>query len=94
MYLVFTCVQGDVALVDFMYLVFTRVQGDVPLVDFMYLVFTRVQGDVPLVDFTYLAFTRVPGKSYCRRLGSLLLCLCYVFRALINSTLYGLIVSV
>ena len=28
---------------------------------------------------------RMPGESYRRRLGSLLLYLCYVFRALINS---------
>ena len=41
--------------------------------------------DVPLVEFTYLVFTRVPGESYRKRLGSLLLCLCDVFRALINS---------
>ena len=41
--------------------------------------------DVPLVKFMYLAFTRMPGESYRRRLGSLLLYLCYVFRALINS---------
>ena len=33
----------------------------------------------------YLVFTHLPGESYCRRLGSLLLYLCYVFRALINS---------
>ena len=30
-------------------------------------------------------YTRVPGESYRRRFGSLLLYLCYVFRALINS---------
>ena len=41
--------------------------------------------DVPVVEFTYLIFTRMPGKSYRRRLRSLLLCLCDVFRALINS---------
>ena len=41
--------------------------------------------DVPLVEFMYLVFTRMPGESYCRRLWSLLLYLCYVFRALINS---------
>ena len=41
--------------------------------------------DVPLVEFMYLVFTRVPGESDHRRLGwSLLLCLCDVFRALIN----------
>ena len=40
--------------------------------------------DVPLVEFMYLVFTRPPGESYRRRLGSLLLHLCYVFRALIN----------
>ena len=33
----------------------------------------------------YLVFTRMPGESYRRRLRSLLLYLCYVFRALINS---------
>ena len=33
----------------------------------------------------YLVFTRVPGESYRRRLRSLLLYLCYVFRTLINS---------
>ena len=33
----------------------------------------------------YLVFTRMPGDSYRRRLRSLLLYLCYVFRALINS---------
>ena len=33
----------------------------------------------------YLVFTRMPGESYHRRLRSLLLCLCDVFRALINS---------
>ena len=38
--------------------------------------------DVPLVD---LVFTRMPGQSYRRLLGSLLLCLCDVFRALVNS---------
>ena len=31
------------------------------------------------------AFTRMPGESYRRRLGVLLLCLCDVFRVLINS---------
>ena len=32
-----------------------------------------------------LYFPRMPGESYCRRLGSLLLCLFDVFRALISS---------
>ena len=41
--------------------------------------------DVPLVEFMYLVFTRMPGESYRRRLRSLLLHLCYVIRALINS---------
>ena len=41
--------------------------------------------DIPLVEFMYLVFTRMPGKSYRRRLRSLLLYLCDVFRALINS---------
>ena len=40
--------------------------------------------DVLLVEFMYLAYTRTPGDSYCRRLRSLLLYLCYLFRALIN----------
>ena len=33
----------------------------------------------------YLGFTRMPGESYRRPLRSVLLYLCYVFRALINS---------
>ena len=41
--------------------------------------------DIRLVEFMYLVFTRMPGESYRRRLSSLLLHLCYVFRALINS---------
>ena len=37
-------------------------------------------------EFIYLAFPRMPGESYRRRLGSLLLlCLCDIVRALINS---------
>ena len=36
------------------------------------------------MEFTYFVFTRMPGESYRRRLMSLLLCLCYAFRALIN----------
>ena len=40
---------------------------------------------IPLVEFVYLVFTGTPGESYCRRFTSLLLCLCHVFRALINS---------
>ena len=36
----------------------------------------------------YLAFTCMPGESYCRQLRSLLLYLCYVFQALINSLVY------
>ena len=34
----------------------------------------------------HFVFTRTPGESYRRRLRSLLLYLCYVFPALINST--------
>ena len=41
--------------------------------------------DVPLVEFMYLVFTRMPGENYRRRLMSLLLYLCNIFRALINS---------
>ena len=41
--------------------------------------------DVPLVEFMYLVFTRMPSESYGRRLRSLLLYLCGIFRALINS---------
>ena len=66
---------------------------DVPLLEFMYLVFTHMphNEDVPLVEFTYLAFTRMPGESYRKRLRSSLLHLCYVFRALINSLVYSLV---
>ena len=42
-------------------------------------------GFVALVEFMYLVFTCMPGESYRRRLRSLLLCLCDVFRSLINS---------
>ena len=41
--------------------------------------------DVPLVEFMYLVFKCMPGESYRRQLWSLLLYLCYVFWALINS---------
>ena len=41
--------------------------------------------NVPLEEFMYLVFTRMPGESYRKGLRSLLLCLCDVFRALINS---------
>ena len=46
---------------------------------------TTKKEDVPLVEFMYLVFTRVPGERYRRQLRSLLLYLCYVFRAIINS---------
>ena len=36
-------------------------------------------------EFMYLVFTRMPGENYRRRLMSLLLYLCNIFRALINS---------
>ena len=39
----------------------------------------------PLVEFMHLVFTRMPGERYHRRLRSLLLWLCDVFRVLINS---------
>ena len=32
----------------------------------------------------YLVFTRISGKSYRTRFMSLLLCLCYIFRALLT----------
>ena len=35
----------------------------------------------------YLVFARIPDESYRRRLRSLLLYFCYVFRVLINSLL-------
>ena len=41
--------------------------------------------DVTLVEFMYLVFTRIPGESYRTRLMPLLLYLCDVCRALINS---------
>ena len=41
--------------------------------------------DVLLVEFMYLVFTCMPGESYCRWLMSLMLCLCDVFWALVNS---------
>ena len=41
--------------------------------------------DVPQVEFVHRVFTRMPGESYCRRLRSLSLYLCYAFQALISS---------
>ena len=41
--------------------------------------------DVSLVEFRCLVFTRIPVESYRRLFRSVLLYLCYVFRALINS---------
>ena len=41
--------------------------------------------DVPVVELMYLVFTRMSGETCCRRLRSLLLCLCDAFPALINS---------
>ena len=32
----------------------------------------------------YHVFTRMPGESYRRRLRSLMLCLCYIFQALLT----------
>jgi len=40
---------------------------------------------VPLVEFMCIVFTRMPGESYRRRLRSLLVYWCDVFRELINS---------
>ena len=52
----------------------------------MFTYFTSsVVKDVHLVEFMYLVFTRMLGESYRGRLRSLLLYLCYVFGALINS---------
>ena len=51
----------------------------------MFLVVIRMLGESHLVEFMYPVFIRVPGESYRWRLGSLLLCLCDVFRVLINS---------
>ena len=36
------------------------------------------------MEFMYLLFTCMPGESFCRQLRSLLLDLCYIFRALIG----------
>ena len=45
----------------------------------------RVSHEQQTVMWMYLVFTRMPGESYRRWLRSLLLYLCDVFRALINS---------
>ena len=44
-----------------------------------------IKDDISLVQFMYLVFTHMPGEGYLRHLRSLLLCLCNVFRVLINS---------
>ena len=84
----------DVPLVEFMYLIFTRRMYLWWSLYTLYLHGGCTSGgvcapciyteDVPLVEFVHLVFTRMPGKSYSRRLRSLLY-LCYVFRVLINS---------
>ena len=45
------------------------------------------------MEFVYLVFTRMRSKSDCRRLGFLLLCLCDVFRALINALVLLVVVD-
>ena len=55
----------------------------------VYCYIVQLEG-VLLVEFMYLVFTHMPGESYWRRLGSLLLYLCYIFWALINSITCGL----
>ena len=40
---------------------------------------------MPPVELIYLVFTRMPGESYRRRVTSLLLCLCDIFLALMDS---------
>ena len=45
----------------------------------------ELKKEVALAEFLCLVFTHMPGESYSRRLGSLLLCLCDVFRSVINS---------
>ena len=53
-------------------------------------IYTRAKWNeaVPLVEFMYPVFTHVLGESYRRRRKSLLLYLCYVYRALINSLVF------
>ena len=78
-------VYENVALVEFMYLVFTRTSGVyVPCVYTYLWSLCTLCLHVPL-EFMYLVFTCMPGENYRRRLRSLLLHLCYVFRALMNS---------
>ena len=38
-----------------------------------------IKEDILLQECMYLVLTHMPGESYCRRLRSLLLCLCDVF---------------
>ena len=78
------CTFGDVPLVECMYLWGCTSGGVyVPLGMYLWWSVCTFQA-VPLVEFMYLVSTRMPGESYHRQLGSLLLCLCDVFRALIN----------
>ena len=50
--------------------------------------------NVPLVEFMSLVFTSMPGESYRWQLRSLLLCLCNVFWALINSLVCWLKITI
>ena len=45
----------------------------------------KLHQKIPLVEFMSLVFTSMSGESYCRQLMFVLLYLCYVYRALINS---------
>ena len=47
--------------------------------------YIMASSNVPLVEFMYLAFTCMPGESSRRQLRSLMVYLCYVCQALINS---------
>ena len=65
---------------------YTLVSPSVPGMEGIYATLRSLLEDVLLVEFIYLVFIRMPGESFCKPLGSFLLCLCDIFQALINYT--------
>ena len=71
MYLVFTCMPGE----SYVPCIYMHARWELCTL-YLHVCHVRVM---------YLAFTCMPGESYHRQVRSLLLCLCCVFQALINS---------
>ena len=58
---------------------------DAPLVEFITFGRSCISDEAYTCTLYKFTFSCMPGESYLRQLRSFLLCLCYVFHALINS---------